>query len=87
LANTASSQKRARQNRVRRARNRTQRSALRTQVKKMRQAIDEKEAQLPQLFVETQSALDRAAGNGQMHRNKAARLKARLAAAMKRNAG
>jgi small subunit ribosomal protein S20 len=85
VPNTVSAEKRVRQNETRRARNRTQRSALRTQVKKARQAIADKETtNLPQVLAETQVAVDKATAKGLLHRNKAARLKSRLAAAAAR---
>jgi small subunit ribosomal protein S20 len=80
MANTAQARKRARQNVARRARNASQRSALRSAVKTTRQLAAKGDASgakssLPM----SSSAIDKAAGKGLISRNRAARLKSRLA--------
>jgi small subunit ribosomal protein S20 len=79
LPNTKSAEKRVRQNERRRAANRGQRSAMRTQIKKARAAVESAGAGMAEVLVETQSTLDKAASRNLLHKNKAARLKSRLA--------
>jgi small subunit ribosomal protein S20 len=80
LANTRSALKRIRSSEKKRQRNRIFRSSARTYVKKARQLIAEKgkteesEAAVHQAI----SALDKAAQKGVIHKNNAARRKARL---------
>jgi small subunit ribosomal protein S20 len=71
--------KRQRQTERRRARNKSARSSLRTQERKVRAATDGASAQTE--LKAMQRDLDRAAGKGAIHRNKAARKKSRLAKA------
>lgn len=71
-----SAEKRIRQNARRRARNRHHRSRMRTLVKKIREATDRDEA--TRLLDETKAYLDRIAGKGIIHRNKAAHYKSKL---------
>ena len=71
--------KRQRQTETRRTRNKAVRSELKTRERKVRQAADPATAQT-ELRVAQQS-LDKAAGKGVIHRNKAARKKSRLAKA------
>jgi len=71
--------KRQRQNQARHARNKSARSSLRTQERKVRTASDADTARTALKAV--QRDLDRAAGKGAIHRNKAARKKSRLAKA------
>ena len=76
--------KRQRQTEVRRVRNKSARSALRTQERKVRAATAESSAaELKAL----QRDLDRAAGKGAIHKNKAARKKSRLAKAVAKQSG
>ena len=80
MANHASAEKRARQNRKRRLRNRAHRSRMKTVLKKAEQALaaaDRSEAQ--RRVAEALRILDKTASKGVIHRNKAARTKARLA--------
>lgn len=82
MANHDSAEKRNRQRLVRTERNRALKSSVRTQVKAARAAItgtDEKAAKTK--VVAAESALDRAASKGVIHRRTAARKKARLARA------
>ncbi len=80
MANTRSALKRIRSSEKKRQRNRIFRSSARTYVKKARQLIaeqgktEESEAAVRQAI----SALDRAAQKGIIHKNNAARRKARL---------
>ena len=67
-----SSKKAMRQARARAKHNRTQRSAIKTAVKKARAELT------PEAVMRAISALDRGASKGQIHRNAAARKKARL---------
>lgn len=81
MANLKSSIKRARQNVKRRARNRMVRSRTRTYVKKADTLIasgDKGDAE--EAVREAISQLDRAVSKGILHRNNAARRKARLMA-------
>lgn len=80
MANTVQARKRAKQNVVRRARNASQRSALRTAVKTTRQLATKGDAAAAKASLPmTSSAIDKAAGKGLISRNRAARLKSRLA--------
>ena len=88
MPNTSSAAKRQRQNITRRIRNRVVKTRVRGAVRKLREAIDRKavkEAE-SQLNVAT-SQLDGAVRKGVLHRNTAARYKARLAAGMSRMHG
>lgn len=79
MANTKSAIKNIRKNERRRLRNQAFRSRARTMVKKARQAIlagNIEEAQ--RAIQEAYSALDKAAEKGIIHKNNAARRKARL---------
>jgi len=76
--------KRQRQTEGRRLRNKSARSGLRTQERKVRSpGGDTGGAELKQL----QRDLDRAAGKGAIHKNKAARKKSRLAKAVAKQSG
>ena len=79
MANIASSKKDAKRSAVRAQANRSVRSAVKTQVTKVRRALAEGEKEvLPEALTTAVSALDRAAAKGILHRNNAARRKARL---------
>jgi small subunit ribosomal protein S20 len=87
VPNKVSAEKRVRQNLTRRVRNRGKRSALRTQLKKARQVISEAGTEgAAAVMKETQRSLDKAVAKGLIHRNKAARVKSRLAAAARAGA-
>ena len=79
MANSAQARKRGRQNEIRRRRNQSARSRLRTSVKKVVRAIQagDREA-AASAYRDAVPAVDRAAGRGLIHRNKAARHKKRL---------
>lgn len=80
MPNHKSAEKRVRQNEKRRDINRSNRSNLRTQIKKLRGALTTKNAELQPLLSETVSTIDKAVQKGIIHRNAAARYKARLTA-------
>ena len=84
MANTAQARKRARQAIKQNAHNSSQRSALRTAIKSVRKAIEGGDkAAATQVFQSSISILDRIADKKIIHKNKAARHKTRLAAALK----
>lgn len=84
MANTAQARKRARQADARNKHNASLRSMMRTSIKRVRHAIEagDKEAANAS-FIKATSALDRVADKNIIHKNKAARHKSRLAAAIK----
>ncbi len=79
MANTVQARKRARQAEKHRQHNSAQRSAMRTKVKNVVKAIvaGNKEAAV-EAYKQAVPVLDRAANNGLIHKNKAARHKSRL---------
>lgn len=84
MANSAQARKRARQAVKQRARNMSLRSEMRTAIKRIRKAIaagDKAAAQ--QEFQQSVGTIDRIADKGIVHKNKAARDKSRLSAAIK----
>ncbi|HET7314732.1 30S ribosomal protein S20 [Salinisphaera sp.] len=84
MANTAQARKRVRQATKHRQRNMAQRSLVRTHIKKVQKAIGAND--LPgaqEAFKNAVPIIDRMAGKGQIHRNKAARHKSRLNAQIK----
>ncbi len=84
MANTAQARKRARQAEKQRQHNASQRSAFRTAIKKVLKAVEAGDKAAAQnVFLESQSVLDRLADKEIFHKNKAARHKSRLAAAIK----
>lgn len=85
MANTKSTRKRLRQNERRRQRNKAALSRLRTAVKRVRAASDAETA--TERYREAVVLLDRAATRGLIHKNRAARSKARLAAHVKELGG
>jgi small subunit ribosomal protein S20 len=78
VANTKSAKKEVRRNAARTARNRAVKSAVKTRVTRFRRAEAAGEEPLAELALTAVSALDRAASKGILHRNNAARRKARL---------
>ncbi len=84
MANIKSAKKRAIQSEKRRQHNASRRSMMRTYLKKTIAAIaaGDKEA-ATKAFAEAQPILDRMATKGLIHKNKAARHKANLAAKIK----
>lgn len=84
MANTAQARKRARQNEKARMHNASLRSSLRTAIKKVRKAIEAGDkAAAQQVFQESVRVIDRIADKKIVHKNKAARDKSRLSAAIK----
>ncbi len=84
MANSAQAKKRARQAAGLRLHNMAQRSAYRTAVKKVRKAIDAGDKSVAQAALnENMSIIDSLADKKIVHKNKAARHKSRLAAAIK----
>ena len=84
MANTAQARKRARQAVQLNAHNSSQRSMLRTAIKAVRKAVEAGDkAAASQVFQSSVSTIDRIADKKIIHKNKAARHKSRLAAALK----
>jgi small subunit ribosomal protein S20 len=85
MPNTSSAKKRLRQNEGRRARNRAAKSTLRTQIRKVREALQSGNVETSQAaYLVTVKSLDQAAAKRIIHPNRAARLKSRLSAAVKK---
>ena len=79
VANSASSKKRARQADIHRSRNVGARSMMRTYIKKVYYAIEAGDkAAAEAAFKEAMPVIDRVAGKGLIHANKAARTKSRM---------
>jgi len=84
MANSAQARKRARQAVKQNAHNSSQGSALRTAIKAVRKAIEAGDkAGATQMFQSQVSVIDRIADKNIIHKNKAARHKSRLSAAIK----
>jgi small subunit ribosomal protein S20 len=80
MANIKSQIKRNRQNEERRRRNKSARSYLRTKIKRFEEALGAGDREGARAALRTVAReLDRAAGKGVIHRNKAANKKSRLA--------
>ena len=84
MANSAQARKRARQAVKRREHNVSLRSKLRTAIKYIRKAIESGDKSAAQTaFNDSVSIVDSTADKGIIHKNKAARNKSRLSAAIK----
>jgi small subunit ribosomal protein S20 len=84
MANSAQAKKRARQAAHQRLHNMAQRSEYRTAVKKVRKAIEAGDKAAAQaVFLASSCAMDSLADKRIVHKNKAARQKSRLSAAIK----
>ncbi|WP_035056313.1 30S ribosomal protein S20 [Andreprevotia chitinilytica] len=84
MANSAQARKRARQAEQARQHNASQRSAFRTAVKKVLKAIEAGDKAAAQtVFQQSVSVIDSIADKNIFHKNKAARHKSRLSAAIK----
>ena len=84
MANTASARKRARQNEKQRQHNVSLRSELRTAVKSVNKAIEGGDKSAAQtIYQRAVSIIDSIADKNIIHKNKAARHKSRLSAAIK----
>ncbi len=80
MAHSASAKKRIRQNLTRRIRNRARKSRIKTEVAKLDAAVRSGDkAQAASQARATGRTIDKIAATGTIHRNKAARLKSRLA--------
>ena len=83
LANSAQAKKRIRQNERRRMANKSKRSAMRTAIKKVVSAIESKDkTAAADALQQAQPVIDGAVTKGLIHKNKAARHKSRLNAAV-----
>lgn len=84
MANTAQARKRVRQATEHRQRNMAQRSLVRTHIKKVQKAIAANDVNAArEAYQAAVPVIDRMAGKGQIHLNKAARHKSRLNAQIK----
>jgi small subunit ribosomal protein S20 len=84
MANTASARKRSRQSEKQRQHNASLRSELRTAVKNVRKAIEAGDKKVARETLQrAESTIDRIADKDIIHKNKAARHKSRLAAAIR----
>ncbi len=84
MANSAQARKRARQNISRHGRNMSLRSQLRTAIKHVRKGIASTDKAVAQAALKASvSTIDSIADKGIIHKNKAARHKSRLSAAIK----
>ncbi len=84
MANSAQARKRARLAEDRRAHNAGRRSMMRTTIRKVIKAIEAKDKAAAEAAYQAMvPVLDRAATRGLVHKNKAARHKSRLSAAIK----
>ena len=84
MANKKSARKRAVKSLEIKQKNRAARSRMRTAVKQVRQAIETGSDKAESLLAQAISVIDSTAQKGVVHRNAAARTKARLAAAAKK---
>jgi len=78
MANIASQKKRNRQNEKRRVRNKGVRSELKTRVKVASQAIADSDANATEVVKAAQKRIDKAAAQGVIHKNAAARRTSRI---------
>lgn len=84
MANSAQAKKRARQAVARNAHNGALRTRLRTAIKKVRKAVEAGDKAAAQaVFKDSTSIIDSVADKKIVHKNKAARHKSRLSAAIK----
>ncbi len=84
MANSKQAEKRARQAEAARTRNASLRTSLRTAIKKVKKAIDAGDKAAAETMLQTStSVIDRIADKNIIHKNKAARHKSRLSAAIK----
>jgi len=83
MPNIKSAIKRVATNNVANKRNSAQRTAMRTAIKKFEEAVAKNADGAKELLVSATSAIDKAKSKGLIHKNKASRNKARLAAKLK----
>ena len=82
MANTKSAQKRIRRSAKRRARNQGIRSSVRTAIRRVREAIEKKDAAgIETTFRQAVKSIDQAASKGVLHSRAASRYVSRLAKA------
>ncbi len=85
MARSPQSRKRARQNTKRRARNMSHRAAVRTYIKKFYKSLETKNLETArEAYRVACTKIDRSAQKGLQHKNKAARLKSRMNARLKK---
>lgn len=85
MAHLADAKKRLRQNEKQKAHNKHYRSFYRNRIKKVKAAIENKDAeQAEAMLKEARSAIDRAVTKGIIHRNTASRYKSRLSRAVRK---
>ena len=85
MANSSQAKKRARQSEIRRRKNTSKRSEMRTYLKQVSKTVEEGNQTLAAtLYKKAASMVDRLAGSGIIHKNKAARHKSRLNARLKK---
>ncbi len=77
MAHTKSAEKRMRQNAKRNLYNRSVRSTTKTWIKRLEKGVREKAADVSEILRACVSEIDKAAAKGVLHRNTAARRKAR----------
>lgn len=88
MANIKSAKKRAKQSEKHRQHNASLRSMVRTYIKKVLAAVASGDkSQAEEAFKAATPVIDRMANKGLIHKNKAARHKSRLSAAVKKMAG
>lgn len=87
MANIKSQIKRNKQNAVRRERNKSVRSEVRTRSKRTISAAVDASADLPEVLESAVRRIDKAAAQGIIHKNQAARRKSRLVRAVNRATG
>ena len=84
MANSKQAEKRARQTKAARTHNASLRTSLRTAIKKVKKAIEAGDKTAAQTMLQAStSVIDRVADKNIIHKNKAARHKSRLSAAIK----
>ncbi|ODN30219.1 30S ribosomal protein S20 [Fervidobacterium thailandense] len=85
MPNTKSAAKRVRVSEKRRIINKAYKTSMKNKIKAVLKAIAEKRSpeEVQQLFIKAQSAIDKAARRGAIHKNQASRRKSRLAAKVK----
>jgi small subunit ribosomal protein S20 len=79
MANIRSQRKRNRQNEKARKRNKAVRSEMKTRVKQTLEAVEDPSADAEEAYLLAQKRIDEAVSKGVLHKNTAARRKARLA--------
>lgn len=85
MANSKQAIKRAKQNETHRERNQSQRASMRTAIKALLKSIEANDKDAATSAYQTATAIiDKNASKGLHHRNRAARLKSRLNARMKK---